>query len=236
MPVIVEGQVAMGRGTDGHTCTLDKNVDRDRSHASGESIHGVPKQIQVYSDPKSEERKHKIVKESRKLLKKTSSKSWVQKLNAFKVQVKKNATSDMEACRLFCIVGRTLVTEGTHRLRQLEALEWYEDASQLDPISLSCAYRYGILLFRSNFIGRTIAVLQNALGKQAPGTSEDGVEEEIPLKARVLVNLGVAHEAQDNFADAIYAYQRAIELHVEYPAALKLLGCVRQPFRSVTEF
>jgi hypothetical protein len=74
----------MGRGSDGHT--PDRN-NQDRSRASGESMHGVTKQIRVESDPKSEERQTKIVKESRKLLKKTSSKSWVQRLNAFKGQV-----------------------------------------------------------------------------------------------------------------------------------------------------
>jgi tetratricopeptide (TPR) repeat protein len=86
--------------------------------------------------------------------------------------------------------------------------------------------------------------MQNALERQAAGTSEDGDEEEIPLQARVFVNLGVAYEAQDKLAEAINAYQKAIELHLDYPAALKLLGCVRRPyqrayptllFRSVTD-
>ena len=75
-------------------------------------------------------------------------------------QVKKSATSDKEACRTLCILGRMLFNEGTHLTKQEEAICFYEEASKLDPTSLSCAYRYGILLFRARELGKTVEVYE----------------------------------------------------------------------------
>ena len=73
---------------------------------------------------------------------------------------------------------------------------------------------------------------QNALERCEDGNHEDADEEEVPLKARVLANLGVAHEAQNQLEEAIHAYQGAIQIHANYPAALKLLGCAYSPLFS----
>jgi len=52
-----------------------------------------------------------------------------------------------------------------------------------------------------------------------------GVPRGVPLRCRLLVNLGVALEAKGRPAKAVKKYRVALALCPEYPNALKLLGC-----------
>mmetsp|Transcript_38707 Transcript_38707/g.72603 ORF Transcript_38707/g.72603 Transcript_38707/m.72603 type:complete len:918 (+) Transcript_38707:343-3096(+) len=168
---------------------------------------------------------------------------WKQRLSERRHQVMRSSADKESVGLVLCSMAKVLMDEGTHESRFREAVELCKAAAHsLRKRSLGLAYRLGIALHRCHRLDDAILVYKAALKHPSSDDAFDALLEagaasppRVPLRCRVLVNLGVALEAKNKIAKAIPKYREAVCLWPEYPNALKLLGSALMVERQLQE-